>query len=61
MNTPKPKLEFMSMADLDRLARNEGEDKTLRHQALEVLTRRERRLCAGGSRPSRVYNYAKGL
>jgi hypothetical protein len=62
MNTP-PKLELMSMEQLSRLARNQGEDKALRHQALEMLNRRERRYfghCYPGD-VSRVYNYASGL
>jgi hypothetical protein len=58
----KQKLELMSMEQLSRLARNEGEDHALRYQALEMLNRRERKFFGGyapiGMSPK---NYVEGL
>jgi hypothetical protein len=61
-NPSPPKLELMSMEQLSRLANNQGEDKALRHQALEMLNRRERRYFGKHYHySSRVLNYAEGL
>jgi len=61
---PSPvKLELMSMEQLHRLAQNAGEDKALRHQALEMLNRRERNYFSRHyfTGHGRILNYAEGL
>jgi hypothetical protein len=60
---PSPtKLESMSMEELNRLARNQGEDRALRHQALELLNRRERSFFSQHAPIGRnPMNYAEGL
>jgi hypothetical protein len=40
----KTKFEYMSMEELSRLMRNEGEDKTLREEAMRQLVKRENAL-----------------
>jgi hypothetical protein len=56
--------EFLSMAELSRIANNEGEDPAIRQSALAKLNAREMKHF-GGTRfaryPVRVSNYVPGL
>lgn len=40
----KNKFDYMSMEELNRLVRNEGEDRTLREEATRQLAKRENHL-----------------
>lgn len=55
------KLKLMSMEELSRLAKNEGEDETLRHAALDVLHKRERKFAGRIFAGSHAPYYVPGL